>query len=54
MAAMARGLRGEPSIMAALKMNVDSVNLVAVKLTYKILLTGLGNITNIVLGAETM
>ena len=51
---MARSLHDEPSIMAASKMNVDGVNLASVKLAYKILQTGLDNITNIVSGAETM
>ena len=54
MAAMARGLRNEPSIMAASKMNVDAVNLDSVKLANKILQAGLENITNIVTGAKTM
>jgi hypothetical protein len=54
MAAMAKSLRDEPSIMAASKMNVDGVNLASVKLAHKILQTGLENITNIVSGAETM
>ena len=54
MAAMARGLRDEPLIMAASKMNFDGVNLAAVKLTYKILQSGLDNTTNIVSGVETM
>ena len=51
---MARGLRDEPSIITASKMNADGVNLASVKLAYKILQTGLDNITNIVSGAETM
>ena len=54
MAAMARGLRDEPSIMAASKMNVDGVNLESVKLAHKILQTGLDNITSIISGAKTM
>ena len=54
MAAMAKSLRDEPSIMAASKLNVNGINLASVKLVYKILQTGLENITNIVSGAETM
>ena len=51
---MARGLHNATSIVAASKMNVDGANLSSVKLAYKILQTGLDNITNIVSGAETM
>ena len=54
MAAMAKSLRDEPSIMAASKMNADGVNLASVKLAHKILQTGLENILNIVSGANTM
>ena len=54
MAVMARDLRNKPLIVAALKMNVDGVNLEEVTLAYKILQTGLDNITSFVLGAEIM
>ena len=53
-AAMAKSLRDEPSIMAASKMNVNGINLASVKLANKILQTGLENISNIISGAEAM